>query len=75
VSNRYGNELYKIRAPSFTLGKTFLEVMYALKKDHNITCMAVEDNSEGVFISNPQSDYIICQDDDLVVISKERPQF
>jgi len=75
VSNRYGNELYKIRAPSFTIGKTFLEMMYTLKKDHNITCMAVEDNSEGVFISNPQSDYKICEDDDLVVISKDRPQF
>ena len=75
VSNRYGNELYKIRAPSFTLGKTFLEVMYTFKKEYNITCMSVEDNSEGVFISNPQADYIICQDDDLVVISNERPQF
>ncbi len=75
VSNRYGNELYKVRAPSFTFGKSFLEVMYALKKNHNITCMAVENNSERVFISNPQSDYIIRQDDDLVVISKDRPQF
>jgi voltage-gated potassium channel len=75
VSNRYGNELYKIRAPSFTLGKTFLEVMYAFKKDHNITCMAVENNSERIFMSNPQSDYIIRKDDDLVVISKDRPQF
>jgi len=75
VSNRYGNELYKIRAPSFTLGKTFLEVMYTFKKEYNITCMSVEDNSEGVFISNPQADYIICQNDDLVVISNERPQF
>ncbi|MDM8541782.1 ion channel [Desulfococcaceae bacterium HSG9] len=75
VSNRYGNEIYKIEAPSFTVGKTFLEMMYTFKKDHNVTCMAVENNSEGIFISNPESDYIICKDDDLVVIAKDRPQF
>ncbi len=75
VSNRYGNELYKIPAPAFTLGKTFLEIMFDLKKDHDITCMAIENSSEGTFISNPQSDYIIREDDELVVISKDRPQF
>lgn len=74
VSNRYGNELYKIDPPSSLAGKTFYEVMCKLKKDHGILCLAVENRSTHKLIANPDSGYRLDAEDELVVIAMNRPE-
>ena len=74
VSNRYGNELYKIEMPSSLVGRTFFEVMCELKKKHGILCLAVENREDHRFIANPDGDYRLGVQDELVVIAMERPE-
>lgn len=74
VSNRYGNELYKIDPPSSLAGETFYEVMCKLKKDHGILCLAVENRSTHKLIANPDSGYRLDAEDELVVIAMNRPE-
>jgi len=74
VSNRYGNELYKIEPPSSLVGRTFFEVMSELKKNHGILCLAVENKGDHKLIANPDADYRIGAEDELVVIATARPE-
>jgi len=74
VSNRYGNDLYKIRPPSSLVGQTFFEVMCELKKSHGILCLAVENKKDRKLIANPDVDYLIGPEDELVVIARTRPK-
>jgi len=74
VSNRYGQELYKITPPSHLVHKSFYEVMCELKRTHDIICLGVEDSSGKKFISNPAGDYRIDEDDHLIVIALKRPE-
>ena len=73
VSNRYGSELYKIELPSSLVGLTFFEVMCKLKKNHGILCVAVENKETHKLIANPDADYRISMEDELVVIATNRP--
>ena len=74
VSNRYGNDLYKIEPPSSMVGRTFFEVMCELKKGHDILCLAVENKVDHNLIANPDADYRVAAEDELVVIATERPE-
>ena len=74
VSNRYGSELYKVKLPSPLLGLTFFEVMCKLKKDNGILCIAVENKETHKLIANPDADYRIGAEDELVVIATNRPE-
>ena len=74
VSNRYGSELYKIELPSSLVGLTFFEVMCKLKKNHGILCVAVENKETHKLIANPDADYRISMEDELVVIATNRPE-
>jgi len=74
VSNRYGNELYKIEPPSSLVGRTFFDVMCELKKRYGILCLAVESKEDHTFIANPDADYRLGAQDELVVIATERPE-
>lgn len=74
VSNRYGNELYKIEIPSSLVGQTFFEVMSELKKNHGILCLAVENKGDHKLMANPDADYRIGAEDELVVIATKRPE-
>ena len=73
VSNRYGNEIYKVSLPQRFVGKTFYEVLCELKKDHGILCMGVENRREQRLLTNPDWQYRIGDQDELVVISLTRP--
>lgn len=73
VSNRYGNELYKVDPPAALVGQTFFEVMCGLKKDHGLLCLGVENKNDLKLIANPDVDYRLKKDDQLVVIAAERP--
>ena len=74
VSNRYGNELYKVEMPSSLVGLTFFEVMCKLKKNHGILCLAVENKGTHKLIANPDADYRLSAEDELVVIATNRPE-
>ncbi|MBW1677924.1 MAG: NAD-binding protein [Deltaproteobacteria bacterium] len=74
VSNRYGNELYKIEPPSSLVGLTFFEVMCELKKNHGILCLAVENRRSHKLIANPDAGYRLGPEDELVVIATSRPE-
>lgn len=74
VSNQYGKELYKIKLPSAFAGRTFFEALCEMKKQHAILCVGVEDKT-GNFIASPDNDYTFDQEDRLIVISSERPDF
>ncbi len=49
--------------------------MSQLKKDHGILCLAVENKADRKLIANPDADYLLDAEDELVVIASERPQF
>jgi voltage-gated potassium channel len=74
VSNRYGNDLYKIKLPSSLVGSTFLEVMCELKKTHGVLCLAVENKTDHKLIANPDAGYQLGKEDELVVIAADRPE-
>jgi voltage-gated potassium channel len=74
VSNRYGEELYKIPLPADLAGKTFFEAMCRLKEDRGILCVGVENSGEGKFVPNPDKDYRLSPEDRLIVIARERPE-
>lgn len=73
VSNRYGEDLYKIPIPGGMAGQTFYDAMCRLKKDHNVLCIGVEDSEGKNLKANPGNDYVLNETDLLIVISTERP--
>lgn len=74
VSNRYGNELYKITIPPYLVGNSFFTAMCRLKEQENILCVGVEDASGRATASNPDNDYVLKKDDSLIVIAEQRPE-
>ncbi len=74
VSNRYGEELYKMKMPEKLRGRPFIDIMTSLKQEKNITCIGVEDKAGENLTTNPGPDYIPGNDDFLIVISKDRPE-
>lgn len=75
VSNRYGEEIYKIKLPSDMEGRTFFEVMCDLKKTHNILCLGIEDDTGENLVTNPDCDHKLGKDDCLIVVATDRPDF
>ena len=74
VSNRYGNELYKIKVPADLKGESFFTVMGNLKQAHGVLCLGVEREKDGKLVANPEKDYVLDPDDQLIVISDKRPR-
>ena len=74
VSNRFGMELYKIKVPAALTNKPFYEVMCELKKEHGILCVAAEETDSKTFLANPDNDYVLKENDNLFIISSERPR-
>lgn len=75
VSNRFGSNLYKIAPPAFLVGAQWIDALTKLKREHNVTVVAVESKDENRFMCNPRQDYTIGPEDQLVIISEERPRF
>lgn len=72
LSSRYGNELYSIPVPENMAGLKFLDVFIAMKTQSNATVLGLQKGSGGEFISNPDADHLVDQEDYLLVISKDR---
>ncbi len=73
VSNRYGEDLYKMPVPADLAGSTFYEAMCRLKKEHNVLCIGIEDPEGKNLRANPGNDYTLGETDLLIVISRDRP--
>ncbi len=50
----------------------FIDVFIAMKTQSNTTVLGVQNASTGEYISNPDVDYRISQEDNLLVISRDR---
>lgn len=71
MSNKFGNQLYKIEAPPELVGLRFGEAMIKMKSEHNAILLAIQ--REGRFFTNPPSDMIVQEGDELILISESRP--
>lgn len=74
VSNRYGEELYRIKLPPDMAGQNFFQVLCELKERYNMICIGIEDQAGKHLITNPSNDYKPGKEDWLIVISTERPE-
>ncbi len=68
-----GNELYKLRIPGSMVGKTFIDIFFDLKKQHQSIAVAVQRGDEGRVFSNPGEDFVLEAQDFLMLIAPERP--
>ncbi len=75
VSNRYGNELYKVKPPENFVGMKFIDILKHIKEKYNAIIVAIESGKENKLAANPPMDYTIKPGDDLVLIAQERPHF
>jgi len=73
VSNRYGKDLYKIDIPGRLIDKTFYQAMCDLKEKHDILCLGIGEKTGDRYMANPEKDYRLREDDQLVVIAAQRP--
>lgn len=73
VSNRYGKDIFKIKLPHHFTDKTFFDVLCEMKKKYGILCLGVENREGKNLTTNPECDYRMKQDDQLIVIADQRP--
>ncbi|OQY01846.1 MAG: hypothetical protein B6I26_02460 [Desulfobacteraceae bacterium 4572_130] len=73
VSNHYGNDLYKIKIPSYLIGKSFFHAMCELKEKKDIICIGIKDKLSDKFFVNPNSNYVLKENDFIIIIGLERP--
>jgi voltage-gated potassium channel len=71
LSNKYGNQLYKIKCPEKYVGATFTSVFTAFKDDHEGIIVGIEKVDQ--FLTNPRGDVVLDKDDHLVLIAEKRP--
>ncbi|MCI5115631.1 MAG: cag pathogenicity island protein Cag26 [Candidatus Electrothrix sp. AW1] len=72
LSNRYGNELYSMPVPANMVGKDFLDIFVTMKKKQNIIVIGVQKRDTEAFHPNPDADYLVTEEDFLLVISQDR---
>lgn len=72
LSNKYGNELYKIKCPAKYAGKDFKSVLIAFKDEHDGIIMGIEKGDQ--FLTNPPGNTIVEKGDYLVLVAENRPR-
>lgn len=72
LSSRYGNELFSMPVPQDFVGRSFLDIFIAMKKDNNTTVFGVQKGKGGEVITNPGGECLLAEGDYLLVISKDR---
>ena len=75
VSNKYGNELYKVKPPESFVGMEFIDLLKLIKEKYNAIIVAIESGKENKLSANPPMKYTIQPGDYLVLIAQERPHF
>lgn len=66
-----GDEVFRVPAVTWMMGKTFRKVMLTLASEREIVAMAAERNSK--IVVNPKGDYRIKDGDHLFVVAPELP--
>jgi len=74
LSSRYGNDLFLIPLPDKLIGKTFIDGLVTMKKDEQATLLGIQKGIKGALITNPEAEYLLSEEDYLIIISKRRPQ-
>jgi voltage-gated potassium channel len=72
LSNKYGNELYKIKCPSKYHGKAFKAILADFKNDYDGIILGVE--KDGNLVTNPKGDVVVGSNDYLIVVTESRPE-
>ena len=75
VSNKYGNELYKVKPPESFVGMQFIDLLKLIKEKYNAIIVAIESGEDNKLVANPPMKYTIQPEDYLVLIAHERPHF
>ncbi len=73
VSNKYGNELYKVKPPESFVGKQFIDILRLIKEKHNAIIVAIESGEENKLVANPPTDCSRQPGDDLILLAHGRP--
>ena len=73
VSNRRGKDLFKIKLPHHLTDHTFFDVLCEMKNKYGILCIGVEDTDSKNLTANPNNDYKMKPDDQLIIIADQRP--
>lgn len=68
VTYEYGSQIFKIPVPESEIGSLFIDIFIRMKKDSQITVIAIVNGNEGETISNPPPDYQLAADDYLIFI-------
>lgn len=74
LSSKYGNDLYKIPVPNDLAGKKFIDIFTEMKRTRQSIVLAVQRKGDAEVISNPAIDYVVNQDDALIIIATNRPE-
>lgn len=72
LSSRYGNEFYSMPLPKEMINLEFIDVFIAMKTKSNTTVLGIQKGDTGEFISNPDVTHRLSEDDNLLVISRDR---
>ncbi|MFC1716137.1 potassium channel family protein [Candidatus Poribacteria bacterium] len=72
LSNKYGNQFYKLRCPEKYVGTTFRSLLDTFKNEHDGIVVGIEKVER--LLTNPSADEILGEDDYLVLIAERRPK-
>ena len=68
VTYEYGSHIFKRLVTEAEIGTLFIDVFIKMKKDYQITAIAIQHGKEGETISNPSPDYQLRDNDYLILI-------
>ena len=72
LSNKYGNQLYKLKCPEEYVGTTFRSLLDTFKNEHDGIVVGIEKVDH--LLTNPSGDVVLDKDDCLVLIAEKRPE-
>jgi voltage-gated potassium channel len=74
LSSQYGNEIFSMKLPESIAERTFIDIFMRMKKDYHSTVLGIRQADTGELVSNPSADFVVKDDDTLVVVSQNRIQ-
>ena len=72
MSNKFGNQLYRIPCPPSLIGHRFSDAIRIMKSKYDAIVLAVQRGDQ--FFTNPEEGFELQEGDDLIVIARHRPQ-
>ncbi|MBM3212969.1 cag pathogenicity island protein Cag26, partial [Candidatus Poribacteria bacterium] len=72
LSNKYGNDFYKVKCPGKYAGKKYKDVFISFKDEYESIVVAIEKGRD--FLTNPKNDVVIDKDDYLIIIAEKYPE-